>query len=132
VLRALTEPGLVSAIFVAMDEPVRVIDLSKAPGESPMATRRSSLTSPKLADVGWTAQIGLEDDLRSTVRWYRADLLPLEETRARCWSYADPAPLPLPSPTLRFYLRAVRCAGVGQGIAGHVPGHHPPPYQGRP
>ncbi|TFB47796.1 GDP-L-fucose synthase family protein [Cryobacterium tagatosivorans] len=38
----------------------------------PDGTPQKLLDVSKLADAGWTAQIGLEDGLRSTVQWYRA------------------------------------------------------------
>lgn len=37
----------------------------------PDGTPQKLLDVSKLANVGWTAQIGLEDGLRSTVQWYR-------------------------------------------------------------
>ena len=37
----------------------------------PDGTPQKLLDVSKLADAGWTAQIGLEDGLRSTVQWYR-------------------------------------------------------------
>jgi GDP-L-fucose synthase len=37
----------------------------------PDGTPQKLLDVSKLAHVGWTAQIGLEDGLRSTVKWYR-------------------------------------------------------------
>ncbi|MBO9042217.1 GDP-L-fucose synthase family protein [Curtobacterium flaccumfaciens] len=37
----------------------------------PDGTPQKLLDVSKLADAGWTAQIGLEDGLRSTVDWYR-------------------------------------------------------------
>ena len=36
----------------------------------PDGTPQKLLDVSKLANVGWTAQIGLEDGLRSTVQWY--------------------------------------------------------------
>ncbi|MBG6237075.1 GDP-L-fucose synthase [Mycetocola sp. CAN_C7] len=38
----------------------------------PDGTPQKLLDVSKLADAGWTAQIGLEDGMRSTVEWYRA------------------------------------------------------------
>ncbi len=38
----------------------------------PDGTPQKLLDVSKLADAGWTAQIGLEDGLRSTIEWYRA------------------------------------------------------------
>lgn len=37
----------------------------------PDGTPQKLLDVSKLADAGWTAQIGLEDGLRSTIEWYR-------------------------------------------------------------
>ena len=37
----------------------------------PDGTPQKLLDVSKLADAGWTAQIGLEDGLRSTIAWYR-------------------------------------------------------------
>ncbi|RNL58773.1 GDP-fucose synthetase, partial [Xanthomonas vasicola pv. vasculorum] len=37
----------------------------------PDGTPQKLLDVSKLADAGWTAQIGLEDGLRSTIDWYR-------------------------------------------------------------
>jgi GDP-L-fucose synthase len=37
----------------------------------PDGTPQKLLDVSKLADAGWTAQIGLEEGLRSTVQWYR-------------------------------------------------------------
>ncbi|MDY7526499.1 MULTISPECIES: GDP-L-fucose synthase [unclassified Cryobacterium] len=39
--------------------------------EKPDGTPQKLLDVSKLADAGWTAQIGLEDGLVSTVQWYR-------------------------------------------------------------
>lgn len=36
----------------------------------PDGTPQKLLDVSKLADAGWTAQIGLEDGLRSTIDWY--------------------------------------------------------------
>jgi GDP-L-fucose synthase len=38
----------------------------------PDGTPQKLLDVSKLADAGWTAKIGLEEGLRSTVEWYRA------------------------------------------------------------
>lgn len=40
--------------------------------DKPDGTPQKLLDVSKLADAGWTASIGLEDGLRSTVEWYRA------------------------------------------------------------
>lgn len=40
--------------------------------EKPDGTPQKLLDVNKLAEAGWTAQISLEDGLRSTVEWYRA------------------------------------------------------------
>jgi GDP-L-fucose synthase len=40
----------------------------------PDGTPQKLLDVSKLADVGWTAQIGLEDGLRSTVKWYHDNM----------------------------------------------------------
>jgi GDP-L-fucose synthase len=39
--------------------------------DKPDGTPQKLLDVSKLADAGWTAKIGLEDGLRSTVQWYR-------------------------------------------------------------
>ncbi len=49
-------------------------DISKPDG-----TPQKLLDVSKLADAGWTAQIGLEDGLRSTVEWYREHIGSLRE-----------------------------------------------------
>jgi GDP-L-fucose synthase len=45
----------------------------------PDGTPQKLLDVSKLADAGWTAQIGLEDGLRSTVEWYRQHLTTIRE-----------------------------------------------------
>jgi GDP-L-fucose synthase len=45
----------------------------------PDGTPQKLLDVSKLADVGWTAQIGLEAGLRSTVKWYRQHVNALRE-----------------------------------------------------
>jgi GDP-L-fucose synthase len=40
----------------------------------PDGTPRKLLDVSKLAEAGWTSKIGLEDGIRSTVDWYRANL----------------------------------------------------------
>jgi GDP-L-fucose synthase len=45
----------------------------------PDGTPQKLLDVTKLADAGWTAQIGLEEGLRSTVSWYREHVHSLRE-----------------------------------------------------
>jgi GDP-L-fucose synthase len=43
----------------------------------PDGTPRKLLDVSRLAQAGWTASIGLEDGIRSTVKWYRDNLTSL-------------------------------------------------------
>jgi GDP-L-fucose synthase len=47
--------------------------------DKPDGTPQKLLDVTKLADAGWTAKIGLEGGLRSTVQWYREHALDLRE-----------------------------------------------------
>ena len=47
--------------------------------DKPDGTPQKLLDVTKLADEGWTAKIGLEDGLRSTVQWYREHASDLRE-----------------------------------------------------
>jgi GDP-L-fucose synthase len=47
--------------------------------EKPDGTPQKLLDVSRLAEAGWTAGIGLEDGLRSTVEWYREHILNLRE-----------------------------------------------------
>jgi GDP-L-fucose synthase len=47
--------------------------------DKPDGTPQKLLDVSKLAASGWTAKIGLEDGLRSTVQWYRANVQNLRE-----------------------------------------------------
>ncbi|GAP53579.1 putative GDP-L-fucose synthase 2 [Arthrobacter sp. Hiyo6] len=40
----------------------------------PDGTPRKLLDVSKLADAGWTSSIGLEEGIRTTVEWYRANI----------------------------------------------------------
>jgi GDP-L-fucose synthase len=47
--------------------------------EKPDGTPQKLLDVSRLAEAGWTARIGLEEGLRSTVEWYREHILTLRE-----------------------------------------------------
>jgi GDP-L-fucose synthase len=47
--------------------------------DKPDGTPQKLLDVSRLAEAGWTARIGLEEGLRSTVEWYREHILTLRE-----------------------------------------------------
>ncbi|WP_200919354.1 GDP-L-fucose synthase family protein [Curtobacterium sp. Leaf261] len=52
---------------------------TKWDSSKPDGTPQKLLDVTKLADAGWTSQIGLEDGLRSTIEWYRENSAHLRE-----------------------------------------------------
>jgi GDP-L-fucose synthase len=56
-----------------------MLNESQLIGPKPDGTPQKLLDVSKLADAGWTASIGLDEGLRSTVEWYREHITTLRE-----------------------------------------------------